>query len=166
MLTACYLCGIASFDIEDTQALSEMAAALGGLEDPDAAARVMLRLLKPSAAKAADPSGVAAVVARMGEVSCPSARALFLELACHDADSVAESQAPPNWHQGTVYAAATQAPEDASLKAQAPVFFCVSILLVIFQTCTVTALVTGTFTPACISNDQCEDVRPNAPVPV
>ena len=45
------------------------------------------------------------------------------------------SEAPTNWHQGTVFFLATEAQIDASMRRRAPLLYCVGLCMVLFQAC-------------------------------
>ena len=65
------------------------------------------------------------------------------------------TEAPTNWHQAMVFFAASDDPEDAEMVTRLPLMLLVSLVMVGAQCATVVAVLVGTFTPACLTNDQC-----------
>ena len=61
-----------------------------------------------------------------------------------------------NWHQGTVFFAASQAPEDAEMKAKAPLLFLGSVAMVALQCCCALAVMISVVLPSCQTSDQCQ----------
>ena len=59
------------------------------------------------------------------------------------------------WHQAVVFFAGSQDPQDVAMQKRLPWMFAVSVLMVAAQVATVAAVIIGTATPACLTNDQC-----------
>eukprot|EP01048_Picozoa_sp_COSAG05_P013825 COSAG05_NODE_1509_length_4688_cov_77.656788_2_plen_471_part_00 len=65
------------------------------------------------------------------------------------------TEAPTNWHQATVFFFASEAVEDAEMRAKAPRMAIAGGLIILFQITTAFAISTGSILPACIHNEQC-----------
>lgn len=68
------------------------------------------------------------------------------------------SEAPPNFHQATIYFASAREPEDAPMAARARTLFLFSALMVLMQTVTAVGVTWGVVLPSCSSSDQCREV--------
>jgi hypothetical protein len=91
---------------------------------------------------------LAALEAKLAAAAAPLAsavRSVFAHL----------SEAPTNWHQGTIHFANTTAPEDAAMRAKAPLFLLGSMMIVLGQCVVATGVLHGTFEPSCSTSDQC-----------
>eukprot|EP01051_Picozoa_sp_SAG22_P000366 SAG22_NODE_9_length_35992_cov_37.278104_5_plen_401_part_00 len=67
------------------------------------------------------------------------------------------TEAPPNFHQATIYFAASEAPEDAPMAARARLLFLFSALMVLMQTVTAVGVCWGVVLPSCSSSEQCRE---------
>jgi len=70
------------------------------------------------------------------------------------------TETPCNFHQATVYFAASDSPEDAAASAKAPLFFVASVAIVLMQTFAATGMLTGTSFKGCSSSDECTKDNP------
>ena len=68
---------------------------------------------------------------------------------------VSSLQPRVQWHQAVVFFAGSEDPQDAAMQQRLPWMFLVSVLMVAAQVATVAAVIIGTATPACFTNDQC-----------
>jgi hypothetical protein len=86
--------------------------------------------------------------------STPCARA-----ACRGgltrAGAVRSAEAPTNWHQGMIFYLTSEDPQDAGMRARAPLLFASSWAMVLLQCCTALAVTQSTVLPSCKTSDQC-----------
>jgi hypothetical protein len=65
------------------------------------------------------------------------------------------TRAPPNLHQCVVFFAASDAPDDAGMRARAPLLYLGSLVMVLTQCMATIAVWVGTFFPSCASSAHC-----------
>jgi hypothetical protein len=65
------------------------------------------------------------------------------------------SEAPSNWHQTTAFALTTEDPIDEPLRRKAPLFFAVSLVMVLLQCITSLAVCYSAILQSCKTSDQC-----------
>jgi hypothetical protein len=65
------------------------------------------------------------------------------------------TEAPTNWHQGTVYFATSTEQQDKHMKARAPLLLFGGTLMVLLQCMTTAGLFFGSISSSCENNDQC-----------
>eukprot|EP01052_Picozoa_sp_SAG31_P039311 SAG31_NODE_5424_length_2546_cov_2.691050_3_plen_170_part_01 len=70
------------------------------------------------------------------------------------------TEAPSNFHQSTVFALGTAAPEDALMRRRAPMLFVGSALMVFVQCVTTMAVLVGTVSQSCSENENCPNLHP------
>ena len=143
-----------------TGATTSSAQATSGLSDQRVELEAALKGLKDGSLSEQE---AAAVVERLvdarvdglrAELSTPAtARKIFGALVQNMFAYMTE--APTNWHQAVVFFAGSSDPRDAPMKKRLPVMFTMSFLMVAAQCATVVAVIMGTATPACSTNDQC-----------
>jgi hypothetical protein len=123
---------------------ADMEAALAGLDDPVRDAEVLQRQLDLMEAR---------FEAREVKLCAELGSAAPFEDAVRA--SVARlTEAPTNWHQGTVYYLGCQDPLDAAMKAKAPMMFAGGVVMVLAQVVVAAGLFVGTSLPAWGNNDQ------------
>lgn len=71
--------------------------------------------------------------------------------------TAALTETPLNFHQATVFFVTSDAQEDAAMAAKAPWLYIVGILMVLGQCIAAMAVFWGTFQPACLTSDHCDD---------
>ena len=65
------------------------------------------------------------------------------------------TEAPSNWHQATVFALGSDAPEDAALNARAPAMFALGVFMVLLQCVTMPRLFIASLSESCVTQDDC-----------
>ena len=91
---------------------------------------------------------MAAMEARLEVQGAPveaAARSVFASL----------TEAPTNLHQATIFWLASDDPEDAAMRARAPMMFALCCAVVLLQTMTTVGVFVGTLFPACATSQQC-----------
>ena len=66
------------------------------------------------------------------------------------------TETPTNFHQATVHFLATDAPQDAAMARRAPLLYAGSFVMVSLQSTTALGVWLGTFSPSCVTSDQCD----------
>ena len=145
-------------DVGGRGALADVEAALacGGAEVSHAAVGAMAQLLAERDAKARTDVR-AEMVAMIAEAQLGGGRdhpAAAHSLALRSI--VAHlSASPANFHQSVIYYAASADPEDADMRAKAPLLYFGSLLMALMQIATTIGVYSGTFHPSCSSSIQC-----------
>jgi hypothetical protein len=127
-------------------AAADMEAALAGLDDPGRAAEVLQRQLDLMEVR---------FEAREVKLRAELRSAAPFEDAVRA--SVARlTETPTNWHQGTVYYLGCHDPQDAKMKAKAPMMFAGGVIMVLAQVVVAGGLFIGANLRSCRQNDQCD----------
>ena len=78
-----------------------------------------------------------------------------LEAAVRSVFAQLQTEAPTNWHQGTVYFTTSTEQQDKHMKARAPLLLFGGTLMVLLQCMTTAGLFFGSISSSCENNDQC-----------